>query len=116
MLKSLMQKAARQQKDDISMRAAHELLALPKKGDLFQVLRRLLVISVEDSAPLDGINSVLVWLFAAACPTRTYAANWNTKLTRRRTSTWRSSAGAVGAVARCSGPRNGRRGSRRSSL
>ena len=96
-LKSLMQKAARQQKDDISMRAAHELLALPKTGDLFHVLRRLLVISVEDSAPLDGINSVLVWLFAAAC-----GPDWNTNYTPTDFDV-AFILGAVGAVARCEG-------------
>ena len=101
MLKSLMQKAARQQKDDISMRAAHELLALPKTGDLFHVLRRLLVISVEDSAPLDGINSVLVWLFAAAC-----GENWNTKYTPTDFDV-AYILGAVGAVGRCEGISNG---------
>ena len=100
-LKSLMQKAARQQKDDISMRAAHELLALPKTGDLFHVLRRLLVISVEDSAPLDGINSVLVWLFAAAC-----GENWNTKYTPTDFDV-AYILGAVGAVGRCEGISNG---------
>ena len=103
-LKSLMQKAARQQKDDISMRAAHELLALPKTGDLFHVLRRLLVISVEDSAPLDGINSVLVWLFAAAC-----GPDWNTNYTPTDFDV-AFILGAVGAVARCKGLSNGMKG------
>ena len=103
-LKSLMQKAARQQKDDISMRAAHELLALPKTGDLFHVLRRLLVISVEDSAPLDGINSVLVWLFAAAC-----GPDWNTNYTPTEFDV-AFILGAVGAVARCKGLSNGMKG------
>ena len=104
MLKSLMQKAARQQKDDISMRAAHELLALPKTGDLFHVLRRLLVISVEDSAPLDGINSVLVWLFAAAC-----GPDWNMNYTPTEDDV-AFILGAVGAVARCKGLSNGMKG------
>ena len=103
-LKSLMQKAARQQKDDISMRAAHELLALPKTGDLFHVLRRLLVISVEDSAPLDGINSVLVWLFAAAC-----GPDWNMNYTPTEDDV-AFILGAVGAVARCKGLSNGMKG------
>ena len=68
--KSQMQKCVRRMNAEIAVRAAHELLSSPSKGSkggLFHLLRRLLVCSCEDSTPLREINSVLVWLFAAAC-------------------------------------------------
>ena len=65
MMKSQFQKAVRRREQDIAAKAFRELLTFPKSGGLFKALRRLLVVSCEDSAPLDGINSVLDWFFAA---------------------------------------------------
>ena len=65
LMKSQFQKAVRRRLPDVAAKAFRELLTFPKSGGLFKALRRLLVVSCEDSAPLDGINSVLVWFFAA---------------------------------------------------
>jgi len=59
-------------------------------GGLVQVLRRILVIALEDSAPLQGMNPVLVW-FLGAVGAR-YAPT-------ERDVAW--VLGAVDAVARC---------------
>ena len=65
LMKSQFQKAVRRRLPDVAAKAFRELLTFPKSGGLFVALRRLLIVSCEDSAPLDGINSVLVWFFAA---------------------------------------------------
>ena len=65
LMKSQFQKAVRRRLPDVAAKAFRELLTFPKSGGLFKALRRLLIVSCEDSAPLDGINSVLVWFFAA---------------------------------------------------
>ena len=65
LMKSQFQKAVRRRLPDVAAKAFSELLTFPKSGGLFVALRRLLIVSCEDSAPLDGINSVLVWFFAA---------------------------------------------------
>ena len=104
LLKSLMQKAIRRQNADIAVRAAHELLSLRLSGGLPNMLKRLLVASCEDSAPLDEVNSVVAWFFASSCSDD---GTFNYQPTEADVSFL---LGAVSEVARCAGTPDGQPG------
>ena len=64
---SQLQKAVRREDSEVAAKAALELLTLRRSGGLSTLLRRLIVISCEDSMPLQGVIPELVWLLLAAC-------------------------------------------------
>ena len=108
LLKSQLQKAVRRQNADVATRAARELMLsyqrwpdgarMRRLGGPREVLRRLLVAAVEDSTPVEGATSVLVWFLGAACPGDDFDGEETYEL---READVAYVLGAVGAVANC---------------